>query len=409
MQVLTVHGAKGLEWDVVAVPGLKDRQVPQGSGVPTASIATARGSPARACRGTCAWTRRGCPCGTGVPRPTTELAASIDEFKAAAGRSRSTRSAACSTWRSRARGATSAERIVVRAGVTIQTCLAVPRELLSAASRTAATGTPAGTRHAPNAPGYPPMPWPRPATPAQRVRRRLADAVCRRARAAGSQTRPRRGRLGRAPCRLGPKSRRCLRSGRSARRDEVTLPAHLSTSALVAIGGIARRSSTSAPAHAARANVRRAPRFHAPRVDRGPLRQGAAIEADDMGQTRRATPISRTLKATLGASEWADRTPTDVEVDVECPSAARVIRSRIDAVFPPGRGSRAGDGRGLEVRRARRAIRRRRRRARSSSRCIGWRGRAWKGLASRGRGCRVLLRGDGRHRAAGEAPDARRT
>ncbi|GIG55353.1 ATP-dependent DNA helicase [Demequina activiva] len=44
------------------------------------------------------------------------------------------------------------------------------------------------------------------------------------------------------------------------------------------------------------------------------------------------------LRATFEASEWAGRQPSDIEVKVEMPLGGVTIRSRIDAVFPPGQG-----------------------------------------------------------------------
>jgi DNA helicase-2/ATP-dependent DNA helicase PcrA len=62
------------------------------------------------------------------------------------------------------------------------------------------------------------------------------------------------------------------------------------------------------------------------------------ISADDLGPDEEGDADLERLKEIWEASEWAGRTPTDVEVDVELPLAGRVIRSRIDAVFPAGRG-----------------------------------------------------------------------
>ena len=44
------------------------------------------------------------------------------------------------------------------------------------------------------------------------------------------------------------------------------------------------------------------------------------------------------LRATFSRSEWAGRRPSDIEVRVELPVAGVTVRSRIDAVFPPGGG-----------------------------------------------------------------------
>jgi DNA helicase-2/ATP-dependent DNA helicase PcrA len=121
--------------------------------------------------------------------------------------------------------------------------------------------------------------------------------------------------------------------------NEVALPAHLSTSALVAIKrdraaflDLVRRPMPQEPTSAAH----RGSTLHAwieAHYGRVPL-----LEADDLGPDEQGDDDLEALKRTWDASEWADRTPSDVEVDVELPIGGRVIRSRIDAVFPPGRG-----------------------------------------------------------------------
>ncbi len=40
------------------------------------------------------------------------------------------------------------------------------------------------------------------------------------------------------------------------------------------------------------------------------------------------------LQANFLASEWAERSPTAIEVSIETPVAGTVLRGRIDAVFP---------------------------------------------------------------------------
>src|SRR5690606_10158706 len=119
----------------------------------------------------------------------------------------------------------------------------------------------------------------------------------------------------------------------------VELPAHLSTSALVAIRrdrqaflDLVRRPMPQEPTVAAH----RGSALHAwieAHYGKVPL-----IEADDLGPEEEGADDLEALKRTWEASEWANRIPTDVEVDVELPVAGRVVRSRIDAVFPPGRG-----------------------------------------------------------------------
>ena len=83
------------------------------------------------------------------------------------------------------------------------------------------------------------------------------------------------------------------------------------------------------------------------------------------------------------ASEWADRTPVEVEVPFATVIAGVVVRGRMDAVFAaPGRPVRRGR---LEDRPAARPVRRPRR-PRCSWRRTGWPGRSWPGCRSSGCG-----------------------
>lgn len=64
----------------------------------------------------------------------------------------------------------------------------------------------------------------------------------------------------------------------------------------------------------------------------------ALLDADDLGEDEDHVDDLARLKQTFLASEWAERVPTDIEVYVELPVGSVTLRSRIDAVFPPGKG-----------------------------------------------------------------------
>jgi len=125
-------------------------------------------------------------------------------------------------------------------------------------------------------------------------------------------------------------------SGRGA--TEVSLPAHLSVSALVAL----RRD----PAELARRLRRPMPAAPAPLARRGTAfhlwleqRFGASrlIDIDELpGSGDAAAAPDDTLTALQErflAGEWADRQPVDVEAPFETPLGPLTLRGRIDAVF----------------------------------------------------------------------------
>jgi len=129
------------------------------------------------------------------------------------------------------------------------------------------------------------------------------------------------------------------RAERATAGASVELPKHLSTSALVAMsrdrdGFIAqlRRPMPQEPTSAAH----RGSTLHA--WIEGHYGKVPLIAADDLGPDETGDEDLEELKRTWEASEWAGRTPTDVEVDVEMPVGGIIVRSRIDAVFPAGRG-----------------------------------------------------------------------
>jgi len=118
---------------------------------------------------------------------------------------------------------------------------------------------------------------------------------------------------------------------------DVALPPHLSTSALVALADDAerftldlRRPMPTPPALAAR----RGTAFHAWVEEH--YSRAAFVDVDDLPGSADddATDTDLgTLRASFLASEWADRTPVEVETSVETVVDGIAVRGRIDAVF----------------------------------------------------------------------------
>jgi DNA helicase-2/ATP-dependent DNA helicase PcrA len=127
------------------------------------------------------------------------------------------------------------------------------------------------------------------------------------------------------------------RADRTRGTGQIELPSHVSTSALVAMSrdraefaAQLRRPVPVEPTSAAH----RGSALHAwieARYGHVPLWEDEDADDDAAGELD-------ALKATFLASEWATRTPTHVEADVELPVGSVTVRSRIDAVFGPGAG-----------------------------------------------------------------------
>jgi DNA helicase-2/ATP-dependent DNA helicase PcrA len=130
------------------------------------------------------------------------------------------------------------------------------------------------------------------------------------------------------------------RDAAGRRRLQVPLPAHLSASRVVALARDAdalalrlRRPVPEAPSPQAR----RGSAFHA-WLER---RFGAAalVDVDELpgaADDAAADGDLAALQAAFLSSEWADRVPEAVEVSIETPVAGIVVRGRIDAVFRVG-------------------------------------------------------------------------
>jgi len=179
-----------------------------------------------------------------------------------------------------------------------------------------------------------PVPWPPTATVAQERRRDLADRV--EVALAHGVTEP-------DPALPLVRELTAMIQERAARREApVSLPPHLSTSALVAL-----RRDRDAFAAQVRRPMPQEPTFAAQRgsdlhawIERhfGHTMLWDDDEDDMWGAEDEVDADLARLRETFAASAWAGRTPIAVEVDVEFPVGGITVRSRIDAVFPAGGG-----------------------------------------------------------------------
>ncbi|SEJ19592.1 ATP-dependent DNA helicase [Demequina mangrovi] len=343
VQVLTVHAAKGLEWDVVAVPGLVDGHFPS-VGEPSSR---------RPYYTDGGWRGKGVelPYELRLDRDDLPhwdwrgaadhgtLADSIEEFEKECGLHRvaeERRLFYVAVTRARSHVLLSASWRA--GGVTIRTPSVYLRELVDLGMLSDAAWEPrpedgSAVEVEPVIATWPPAP-----TEAQLERRALAQEVLAAfdARAAGESRADREW----AELPLGREISAMLEERREREQGvgDVAMPAHLSTSALVAL----RRDRD-----AFTAQLRRPlPAQPTAAAQRGSLLH-AWIEAqyghvpllsiDDLGPDEDAADIEALTEA-FARSAWAARTPSHIEVDVEVPIAGVTIRSRIDAVFPAGAG-----------------------------------------------------------------------
>ncbi len=342
VQLLTVHGAKGLEWDVVAVPGLNDGQFPK-VGAPSAS--------------TPHYTDSGWLDGVGnVPfdlrldrdqlphwafraaRDHRELAASVADFRVASGAYRLQEERRLFyVALTRARSHVLLSGSWFGTGVTALAASPYVNELVDAGDVAVGAWEDCPENGPPEPAAAKPYPWPRPVTTAQESRRALAERV-RLARA----TLPPDGWDESLPLAREVAVMLAERASRSEYAGDVVLPAHLSTSALVAMrrdrDAFARQLRRPVPVEPTAA-AHTGSALHAwieARFGHVPLWEDDDISHEDAPDVD-ATVLDA-LKETFLASEWASRTPSHVEADVELPVAGVTIRSRIDAVFAPGAG-----------------------------------------------------------------------
>nr|WP_297425467.1 ATP-dependent DNA helicase [uncultured Actinotalea sp.] len=362
VQLLTVHASKGLEWDVVAVPGMVEGTFPDKT--KTHGWITERGSLPTSLRGD----RDSLPelRLSGV-QDLADLHGRLETFKhdhathlrleerrlayVAVTRARSHLLLSGSWWRDGSRPTTASPFLEDVAGAE-----EVAAERLTWAEPPVAgpDGTPPVK---PEPPVVEPPTWPllAPLGPARQERvLRAAQAVLDALRT-GSV--PAEDPVGVAAHVGGPPRRRDdeldrlealvdvlldERRRQRAERSTVGLPAHLSASAVVRLAAdrqeFARQLRRPVPT-APSVHARRGTAFHAwveQWFGRAALVDLDALPgADDDSATDDAALAA--LQRTFLASQWAARTPLAIEVDVETPVGGLVVRSRIDAVFPePG-------------------------------------------------------------------------
>lgn len=350
VQLLTVHAAKGLEWDVVAVPGLVDRSFPDGG--KTSGWITERGSLPTALRGDRANLPDVSLTGASDLR---ELHGRLEQYKldhAAHQRHEERRLAYVAVTRARVRLLLTGSwwRDGVRPAspspflLEIDESDDVRTERLTWAPDPAAPDD-EGVVRQPVRPALadaaaPAWPEERPlgATRQRHVERAAAlvtDLLASRSTAASAGP----GTPLDAVVDLLVDERRRVRAGRSA----VHLPAHLSTSAVVRLAEdpdqFARQLRRPVP-QAPSVHARRGTAFHAwveRWYGRAALLDVDALPGADDDSVEGAAELEA-LQRTFLDSEWAARVPTAVEVDVETPIGGVVVRSRIDAVFPEADG-----------------------------------------------------------------------
>ncbi|GMA36459.1 3'-5' exonuclease [Demequina litorisediminis] len=355
VQILTAHSAKGLEWDIVAIPGMTHgtgsgakSQFPSGS-VPKVSHidgerrilvndsawlseAGALPYPLRLDRDDLpAW-----DLGDVADRDTLKEA--IAAFKAEAGEhsiDEERRLFYVAVTRARS------HVLLTGSWWTTSVSPSAPslflRDLLDAGIVNDAGWAPPPAADD-NRPVAPPATgvWPRPATPEQSRRRAFAADVVAAMPAVAAEPPP----WSTLPWGRDIEAMLAERASRSDGRGTVALPGHLTTSQLVWMhrdrAGFADHLRRPLPQEPTLASARGTALHgwieshfgHPTLLGAEDLLPEDAVEDGEVAA----------LRATFEASPWARRTPSDIEVRVEPPVDGITLRSRIDAVFPAGHG-----------------------------------------------------------------------
>jgi DNA helicase-2/ATP-dependent DNA helicase PcrA len=345
VQVLTVHAAKGLEWDVVAVPGLTSGVFPDRDAAGTSGWATSAATLPYPLRG------------DGADLPVFDVDSPIDQKGLEEARKEFVEACRERGQREERRLAyvavTRARQRLLCSGYWWDTATRPrgPSAFLAELSRVRGVRVDEWTPPPPDGAVNPmppprPVPWPIDPLGARRPLVEEGAALVRAAMTAAPASADdgtlfaeedllALGWAREAELLLAERARAAARDDRSA---DVALPGHLSVTDLVtlasspaALASRVRRPVPTRPAPLAR----RGTAFHAWLEQRYGGERLLDLDELPGAADAGAAPDSdlALLQERFLASEWADRSPEDVEVAFETLVGGLVVRGRIDAVF----------------------------------------------------------------------------